>query len=164
MSVGGFLQGLLLFAWAHITLAVVCLTAYERWRRENPGARLQYSLLDLFLMGLVVPPVIAFIAQSGALSGISSQVEKAGYVFFYLAHQIAGIFIMRFNPLEQLHVPRSVKPWLDTIFGSLVGLVGLLAISVVGGATSFLWFPVWLYLRLRKRRKKIEAARENIRA
>lgn len=75
MSGSSIVVSLFLFVWAHTTLAVVCLTAYARWRRENPGARLQYSLLDLFLMALVVPPVLSLITQIGVLSEYSSQVE-----------------------------------------------------------------------------------------
>lgn len=71
---------------------------------------------------------------------------------------------MRLNPLDQLNVPRSLKPWLDTVFGSIVGLVGLVAVSAVGSWTFFVWFPIWLIFRYRKWREKKAAAREELRA
>jgi hypothetical protein len=159
MSGSELLQGLLLFLMCHATLAVVCLHVYEEQQVLSRSSRIQFSLVDLFLLslasGLTLSVWSYFMVQPYAEIGV----ESVAVLIFLLSHQFAGVFMMRLQPREMRKYNGFLQAAIDVLIGSLVGC-GVMFASAFGTVTLFFWFPIWLLVRIYKWRKKKDASLE----
>jgi hypothetical protein len=164
MSGTGLFEGILLLVVAHITLAVMCLSTYEQQQRMWPGSRIQYSLVDLFLLTCATALTISIWSYYALPAYYEPTAKGVGFLVFVLSHQFVGILFMRLQPRGFWKKYEFLQSVIDVLIGSLIGIFVMTLISAIGVLTFFLWFPIWLIFRLRKWRESKAAARENVRA
>lgn len=158
MSGSDFLEGVLVFVVYHIPLAVVCLQVYEHQQRIAPGSRIQYSLIDLFLLTIAAALTISiwslFVGDFDKAENARSLIILA----FLLTHQLAGVLIMRLQPRMNWNNNTLLQSFWDIVIGSVIGTMVMTQVSVIGAMTLVFWLPIWLIYRLRKRSQRRAAA------
>jgi hypothetical protein len=160
MSGSDLLVGLLTFVLWHTTLAAVCFSVYEERQQLTPGSRIQYSLLDLFLLTLATGLTIAVWSCFMVLPHTQPTAGSVVVLISLLLHQFAGVLIMRMQPDGQQESNAFLKSLVDVLIGSLMGFLVMTIVSLIGTLTFILWFPIWIINRIRKSRAKKAAARE----